>query len=146
MSLQINQYLILNKKRYFSIAEEFVNLEKLFKLETLFEKVSLLIDMIIYPIYTLFSILLYNQQLGVMTIMSIHKTVTKWQQYFRYLELKSDIYKWKAMVRSVGGPFISTNDDTYHSYVYADGMQRLHDSLFRGRSSFLLTKKGTKSL
>jgi hypothetical protein len=145
MSLQINQYLILNKKRYFSIAEEFVNLEKLFKLETLFEKVSLLIDMIIYPIYTLFSILFYNQQLGIMTIMSIHKTVTKWQQYFRYLELNSDIYKWKAMVRSVGGPFISTNDDTYHSYVYADGMQRLHDSLF-GNSPLLLTKKGTKSL
>ena len=145
MSLQINQYLILNKKRYFSIAEEFVNLEKLFKLETLFEKVTFWIDMVIYPIYTLFSILMYNQTLGIMTIMSIHKTVTKWQQYFRYMELKSEINEWKAIVRSVGGPFISTNDDTYHSYVYADGIQRLHDSLF-GSSAFIFTKEGTKRL
>ena len=145
MSLQISQYLILNKKQYFRIAEEFVNLEKLFKLETLFEKVSFWVDMIIYPIYTLISILFFHQQMGIMTIMSIHKTVTKWQQYFRYVELKSEITEWKAMVRSVGGPFISTNDDTYHSYVYADGIQRLHDSLF-GNSSFIFTKEGTKGL
>jgi hypothetical protein len=145
MSLQINQYLILNKKRYFCIAEEFVNLEKLFKLETLFEKVSFWIDMIIYPIYTLFSTVWYSQKLGIMTIMSIHKTVTKWQQYFRYVELKSEINEWKVMVRSVGGPFISTNDDTYHSYIYADGMQRLHNNLF-GSSSFFFTKEGTKRL
>jgi hypothetical protein len=145
MSLEINQYLILNKKRYFSIAEEFVKLEQLFKLETLFEKVSFWIDMIIYPIYTLFSTVLYSQTLGILTIMSIHKTVTKWQQYFRYVELKSEITIWKEIVRSAGGPFISTNDDTYHSYVYADGMQRLHDSLF-GKSTFFLTKEGTKRL
>ena len=145
MSLQISQYLVLNKKRYFSIAEEFVNLEKLFKLETLFEKVTFWIDMVIYPIYTFISILFYHQQLGIMTIISIHKTVTKWQQYFRYLELKSEINEWKAIVRSVGGPFISTNDDTYYSYVYADGIQRLHDILFRS-SSFVFTKEGTKRL
>lgn len=145
MLLEINQYLILNKKRYFSIAEEFVKLDQLFKLETLFEKVTFWIDMIIYPIYTLFSTLLYSQTLGILTIMSIHKTVTKWQQYFRYVELKSEITIWKEIVRSVGGPFISTNDDTYHSYVYADGMQRLHDSLF-GKRALFLTKEGTKRL
>ena len=145
MSDEINQYLILNKKRYFSIAEEFVNLEKLFKLETLFEKVSFWIDMVIYPIYTFISILFFHQQMGIMTIISIHKTVTKWQQYFRYMELKSEIAEWKTIVRSVGGPFISTNDDTYHSYVYADGIQRLHDSLF-GSSSFIFTKESTKRL
>jgi hypothetical protein len=145
MSIEISQYLILNKKRYFSIAEEFVNLEKLFKLETLFEKVTFWIDMVIYPIYTFISILFYHQQLGIMTIISIHKTVTKWQQYFRYLEIKAEIAEWKAIVRSAGGPFISTNDDTYHSYVYADGIQRLHDSLF-GSSAFVFTKEGAKCL
>ena len=143
--LQISQYLILNKKRYFDLAEEFVKLEQLFKLETLFEKVSFLVDMFIYPLYTLFSTVVYNQKLGIFTIMSIHKTVTKWQQYFRYVELKSDIAEWKLIVKSAGGPFISTNDDTYYSYVYADGMQRLHDTLFVN-SSFLFTKKSTKRL
>lgn len=142
--LEINQYLILNKKRYFDIAEEFVNLRQLFKLETLFEKLSFLAEMIIYPLYSLFSIVLYNQRMGIVTIMSIHKTVTKWHQYFRYLQVKRDINDWKAIVMSVGGPFISTNDDTYQSYVYADGMQRLYDDLFSRRT--ILSKKGTKSL
>uniref|UniRef100_A0A6C0ENS1 Uncharacterized protein n=1 Tax=viral metagenome TaxID=1070528 RepID=A0A6C0ENS1_9ZZZZ len=133
MSLEINQYLILNKKKYFDLAEEFVKLEQLFRLETLIEKVSFWIDMIIYPVYMLFSTIFYNQKLGILTIMSIHKTVTKWQHYFRYVQLRSEINVWKGIVRSVGGPFISTNDDTYHSYVYADGMQRLHDRLFSSR-------------
>jgi len=142
--LEINQYLILNKKRYFDIAEEFIKLRQLFKLETLFEKLSFLIEMIVYPLYSLFSIVLYNQRMGIMTIMSIHKTVTKWHQYFRYVQVNRDINVWKAIVMSVGGPFISTNDDTYQSYVYADGMQRLHDDLFSRRP--ILSKKGTKRL
>lgn len=142
--LEVNQYIILNKKRYFDIADEFVKLKQLFKLETLFEKMSFLVDMVIYPLYTLLSIVIYNQRMGILTIMSIHKTVTKWQQYFRYMQLKIDIDEWKTIVRSAGGPFISTNDDTYHSYVYADGMQRLHDNLFSRRSIF--SKKCTKCL
>jgi len=130
MMIEVNQYLILNKKKYFSIAEEFIKLEQLFNKETFFEKLNFWIDMIIYPILTLISIVRYNQKLGVFTIMSIHKTVTKWQQYFRYLQLKSEIDEWKSIIELTGGPVISTNDDTYQTYVYADAMQRLHDKLF----------------
>ena len=96
MTTVINQYLILNKKKYFSIAEEFITLTQLFKNETLFEKLNFWIDMVIYPILTLISIIRYNQKLGVFKIMYIHKAVTKWQQYFRYLELKSEIDEWKV--------------------------------------------------
>jgi len=128
--LKINQYLILNKKNYFKIADEFVTLHQLFKNETLFEKLNFWVDLIIYPLYTLISIFFFKQDLGVFTMMSTHKTISKWQQYLRYIELKSETDEWKAIVQSVGGPFISTNDDKYHLYVYADGMQRLHDNLF----------------
>ena len=142
MSLQTKQYLILNKKNYFALADEFVTLHQLFKQDTLFEKLNFWIDLILYPLYTLISILFFKQELGVFTIMTVHKTVSKWQEYLRYLELESETREWKRIVQSVGGPFISTNDEMYHIYVYADGMQRLHDDLFR--SPLLLTKKRSK--
>ena len=102
--------------------------------------------MVLYPLFTLVSILFFNQKIGIFNVMSIHKTVTKWQQYFRYVELRNETSKWKKFVQSAGGPFISTNDETYHAYVYADGMQRLSDTLFGRRGSLLLTKKGSKRL
>jgi hypothetical protein len=98
---------------------------------------------VLYPLFTLCSILFFKQQLGLFTVMSIHKTVTKWGQYFRYLELKHMTDEWKTIVKSVGGPFISTNDEMYHMYVYADGMQRLHDDLLGG---LLLPKERAKRL
>jgi hypothetical protein len=142
MTLYINQYLILNNSNYFSVAEEFILLEQLFKQDTVFEKLNFWIDMVIYPIISLISIILYNQQITVFTIISIHKAVTKWQQYIRYLHLKSETNEWKEIVYSTGGPIISTNNDTYIMYVFADAMQRLRNRLF----PTFLTKKGTKSL
>ena len=139
--LKINQYLILNKKNYFKIADEFVTLHQLFKTDTLLEKFNFWVDLVIYPLYTLISILFFKQELGIFTIMSTHKTVSKWQQYLRYMELKCETDEWKAIVQSVGGPFISTNDDKYHVYVYADGMQRLHDNLFLKNGIFDFKKK-----
>ena len=99
--------------------------------------------MVFYPIGVIISIVYFGQSMGVFTVMTIHKAITKWYQYLRYLELKHDISEWKAVVKSIGGPFISTNDNTYHAYVYADGMQRLYNNLL---GTFFFTKKGPKSL
>jgi hypothetical protein len=71
---------------------------------------------------------------------SLYQVIAEWGKYIRYLDLKQQIHEWKEIIHSVGGPFISTNDETYQAYVYADGMQRLHDRLFG------FTKKGTKCL
>ena len=138
--MNISTYLVLNKKRYFSIADEYVDLQQLFQKETVLEKLSIVFDMIIYPLFMIGSIILYNQEIGLLTVMSIQKTVTIWLNWIRYMELSQEINEWKNIVRSVGGPFISCNDPTYHVYVYADGMQRLHDRLF------VLPKKGAKRL
>lgn len=137
------KYLVLNKKPYFKIADEYVQLNQLFRNETTFEKLNFWIDMVIHPLINILSMIFFNQQLGVFTVLSIHKTVTKWRSYLRYLELKTEINEWREIIHSIGGPFISTNDETYHSYVYADGMQRLHDSLF-GRLPITLSKKSSK--
>lgn len=141
MTQYVNQYLILNHSDYFAVAEEFTTLNQLFKQDTVFEKLNFWIDMVIYPIVNLISIIFYNQRMGIFTIMSIHKAVTKWQQYIHYLFLKEKTNEWKEIIQSTGGPSISTNDDTYIMYVFADGMQRLRNRLFP-----VLTKKGTKRL
>jgi hypothetical protein len=72
--------------------------------------------------------------------MTIHKTVSLWVDWIRYKELDSEIHEWIKIVKSNGGPFISTNDVSYHTYVYADGMQRLYNTFP------ILSKKGTKRL
>jgi hypothetical protein len=127
---ELTQHIILNTKNYFQIAEEFVNLNKLFKQETLFEKLNFWIDMVVYPLYLIFSTIWFEQPVGMFTMLSIHKTVSKWQQYLKFLELKEKTDEWKRLIQSIGGPFISTNDETYHVYVYADGMQRSYNNLF----------------
>jgi len=141
MTLYVNQYLILNNTNYFEVAEEYTLLDQIFKRDTVFENLNFWIDMVIYPFINLLSIIIYNQKLGIFTIMLIHKTVTKWQQYLRYTFLKEKTDEWKEIIQSTGGPIISTNDDTYIMYVYADAMQRLRNRLFP-----VLTKKGTKRL
>jgi hypothetical protein len=143
MTLYVTQYLILNKVDYFAVAEEFTTLEQLFKKETVFEKLNFWIDMIIYPMINLISIIVYNQRMGIFTIMSIHKSVTKWQQYLRYLQLKTITNEWKEIVNSTGGPSISTNDDTYIMYVFADAMQRLYNRLFRINERSKLTTRSS---
>jgi hypothetical protein len=127
---EVAQHIILNSKNYFQIAEEFVNLNKLFKQETLFETLNFWIDMIFYPLYLILCTIWFQQPVGIFTVLSIHKAVSKWQKYLKYLELKEKTDEWKRLIQSIGGPFISTNDETYHVYVYADGMQRAYNQLF----------------
>jgi hypothetical protein len=124
MSL-ISQYLILNNTNYFAIAEEYIQLKQLFKTDTFFEKLSVFMKLIGN---LLMSILWKSHSLSL--AMSVYRAFEDWKQYIRYRSLKSKIHEWKKIVQSVGGPFISTNDETYHAYVYADGIQRLHTSLF----------------
>jgi len=63
--------------------------------------------------------------------MTIHKTVTMWIDWFQYYNITQETLEWKKFVQTAGGPFISTNDPTYHMYVYADGMQRLKNKFFK---------------
>lgn len=137
-------YLVLNyNTSYFAKAEEYIQLQKIFMKETLLENLSMWIDMIIYPIYVLGSILFFKQSISVFMISSIHKCVTMWINWIRYKILNSEMRTWMNIVRSMGGPFISTNDPTYHMYVYADGMVRLEDRLLRHS---IFSKERTKRL
>jgi hypothetical protein len=124
MSL-VSQYLVLNNTDYFREADEYIQLHQLFKTETFYEKFGLFMKLI----GNLILAFVWKSQALSMSF-TIYRMVEDWKQYIRYLEIRSKIREWKELVRSVGGPFISTNDPTYQCYVYADGMQRLHNRLF----------------
>ena len=128
---KILSYLILNNKNFFSIAEEYVELEQIFKKETFFEKMSLFVDMILHPLISIAMTFMRGQTIDIFLVLTIQKTIQLWVDWFRYLALTYETREWVDVVRSAGGPFISTNDPTYHMYVYADGMQRLQNNLFK---------------
>lgn len=127
--LEHTKTIITNSSAYFSIAEEYVELQNTFVCETTVEKVNLWIDMIIYPIYTIFSSIMKGESPSILSFFTIKKCIDLWQKWFRYKELSNVIREWKKVVSSVGGPFITTNDPTYHVFVYADAMTRLHTAL-----------------
>lgn len=122
--------MILNIKPYFELAEEYVELQKKFLTENTFQWVSLTIEMILQPLFILGKII-YSNTFSMFDVIGIHKTISLWLNWFKYKQLNTEIREWTRIVRSIGGPFISTNDPTYHMYVYADGMQRIHDKLFK---------------
>lgn len=123
---------------YFETADEYVELQGIFLKESWVEKLGIWIDMVVYPIISFVSCFAYNQTPTIFTMLSLHKTIKLWTQWFRFKTLTYEIREWMNTIRSIGGPFISTNDPTYHVFVYADAMQRIQIELLR------LTKKGTK--
>lgn len=137
------KFMLLNYgKSYFSKAEEYTQLQQLFIKDTFYENLSVWIDMFVSPLYILISFI-YNKSLSIFTISSLQKTVSIWIKWVRFQTLKNEIREWIKIVKSIGGPFISTNDPTYHMFVYADGMTRLEMKLL---GDPILAKKGAKSL
>lgn len=133
-------YFVLYPQDYFQNAEEFVRLSNIFVKESLFEKVMLWFEMVISPLMTICMSWYSNTPPSFLSSLSLQKCIQTWYDWFEFRRLAAEVREWTNIVRSVGGPFISTNDAKYHVYVYADGMQRINNSLL-GRG---LTKESTK--
>lgn len=127
---KIAQHLILNKTDYFADAAKFVELQELFVVDNMFDKAQLWLNMLIYPIITVISVLFYGAEASIFSVFEFYKCATLWSQWFEFTELVQRVSKWSKLVRFIGGPFISTNDARYHVFIYADGMQRLENSIF----------------
>jgi hypothetical protein len=134
---------LLNDKTYFTSVEKFINLNDKFNPETILEKISLYVELAISPLFTIFQIVFFGKKADIFTVMTVHKTLSVWLSFLEWMQLRDRIREWIKIVRSIGGPFIGCNDAYYHMYVYADGMQRAHDSLFGPR---IVSKERTKSL
>ena len=137
IDLNICYQILMNEKNYFKLADEYVSLQKIFSRDTLIGKLELWFDMIISPLLMILKSIWDKQYPSVFSMLSLQKCAQLWKDWFRMREIRSEIHMWIKLVRSIGGPFISSNDAEYHVFVYADAMQRLHDSL-------LLSKESTK--
>jgi len=112
---------------YFELAEEYIALTSKFVFEGILNNALLWFDMIIYPLYIL--VRLCMMDFSPMYMFSLMKTYQLWIDWLRFRELREKVDNWKMKVKSVGGPWISTNDPDYHVFVYADGMERIKYAL-----------------
>ena len=112
----------VEKKPYFSLVQEYIELEKKF-LKPWLDLLPLLIEMILYPLFILYQFI--QGEFSPFSVLSLVKTYESWMEYFEYRRLKVELDSWIPVVKKVGGPWISTNDSVYHWYVYADAMERL---------------------
>ena len=109
----------------------FKDTNEYFDLRRKFQGIFIWFDMIVAPLITIVSFLLYGTY-DLFAILGFWKALTAFQSWLRYRYLMSRLKVWKALVNENGGPQISTNDPEYHIFVYADGMQRLQNKLFKG--------------
>ena len=130
MSSDIVSHIILRPGTYFEDADEYVRLHKIYNPDDLLSKIGIWVEMIISPLFSILSAI-YNAELpGLLTVLGFYKTVWLWIEWFIYKDLSHEISEWTKYVREIGGPFISTNDATYQSFVYAHTMQQMHYSFF----------------
>ena len=123
---RLSNYLISNAKNYFAEAEDFVTLTEKFLVpgwDVWFEMILSPLIMVLMCIYT-------RSPPDILSAMSIYKTIQIWLEWLKYKTVKARLMEWKQIVDASGGPFISTNNPNYLAYVYADGMQRLHNQTF----------------
>jgi hypothetical protein len=111
---------------FFSVAEEFTELSSRFNCDDIIEIFYLWFDMLLYPIYILVRVCM--QDYSPMHLITIVKTYQLWVEWIRFKDLEAKIETWKNTVRSLGGPWISSNNPDLHAFVYADGMERIRYS------------------
>jgi hypothetical protein len=127
---RLTKYLISNAKNYFAEAEEFVHLTDKF----LVPSWNIWFEMILSPLLMIVMCIATRSPPDILSAVSVYKTFQIWTEWFHYKAVKSKFMEWKQIVDATGGPFISTNDNRYMAYVYADGMQRLHNTAFSRKS------------
>lgn len=133
------EYILLNQSNYFRLVEEFTNLQKVFDSDNLYDKLMLWFEMLISPLITIVQSIM-NGSMSMFSMLGFQKTFMLWKDWFRWRELRDKIRIWMSIVKSVGGPYISTNDADYHMFVYADAMVRIQEGLL----FVLVSKKRTK--
>ena len=123
-------FIALEGANYFEKAEEYIPLHAKFNPEELISKISVWIEMVIGPLVTIIMAIIEQEPTSMFSMLSFYKCLDMWSEWFRYKQLHYEVHEWMKIVRSIGGPFISTNDPMYQPYVYADNMQRIHYSFF----------------
>ena len=130
MDKDILSHIILRDGTYFEDADNYVRLHNIYNPSDFLSKISIWLEMIFSPLFTILSSI-YNVELpSMLSIFGFYKCIFLWIEWVVYKELTEEVKTWIQHVRRIGGPFISTNDPTYQSFVYAHTMQQMHYSFF----------------
>ena len=130
MDHDILSHIILRDGTYFEDADNYVRLHKIYKPDDWLSKISIWLEMLISPLFTILSSI-YNGELpGILSVIGFYKCIWLWIEWVLYKELTEEVNMWVQHIRRIGGPFISTNDPTYQAFVYAHTMQQMHYSFF----------------
>jgi hypothetical protein len=124
---------------YFALSEEYVELKKKFHCEELMDMLYSWFDMVFYPIYIVIRLCMLD--FSAMYVLTLVKTYQLWMDWLRLQELERKVDSWRSTVRSLGGPWISSNTPDLHVFVYADGMERIRYSKTVARRPFRKTEK-----
>jgi hypothetical protein len=108
----------------FKTAERYIQLRKKCAPESWADTLTLMSDMILMPIITLFLVFLRMSD-TISTAMTVIKAYQVWKDYTEYTSLRFEVQNMMLYCQIVGGPFIVTNDPTYMPYVYADAAYRV---------------------
>ena len=108
----------------FQTAERYIQLKKKCEPKSWYAGVSLISDMILMPIITIFFIFVYQAD-PITVVMTALKAYQSWKEYTEYISLKFEVQTMFVYCQAVGGPFIVTNDQTYMPYVFADATYRV---------------------
>ena len=130
MQSNICSHLVLRPGTYFEDADNYVRLRKIYSPDDFLSKISIWFEMIVSPLITIVSSIYSSELPGVFSLLGFYKCVWLWIEWIVYKDLAHEVSLWVHHVRSIGGPFISTNDPNYQSFVYAHAMQDLHYSFF----------------
>jgi hypothetical protein len=120
----LTNYLLWNTRDYFKEAESFVRLTNKF----LEPSWMMWFEMIVQPIILIATCLYTRRITDILSLLGLIKTFRLWNEWIEYKNVRANFVQWKQIVDTVGGPYISTNNNEYLAYVYADGMHRIFNN------------------
>ena len=108
----------------FQVAERYINLKKRCAPESWGDTILYFNEMVLGPLIAIFLLFMGSRDV-LMVISAITRAYSAWSDWEEYHALRSVVHGMFLTMMLNGGPQITTNDNTYLPYVFADAAVRL---------------------
>jgi hypothetical protein len=109
----------------FTTAETFIQLRRHYAPKSWGDLVIRINEMILSPLITIFLLLIRKSDLLSAASVAFN-AYNAWTGFLKYNELRFEVQRMYLQTMVLGGPFITTNNNEYLPYVFADAVTR-HD-------------------
>lgn len=110
----------------FQVAERYINLKQRCLPESWGDTILFFNEMVFGLIITIFLLFMGSRDI-LMVFSAITRAYSAWSDWEEYHALRSVVQEMFLKMMLNGGPKITTNDDTYLPYVFADAVVRLKE-------------------